>query len=367
MLQEPKEFTPTEEVKVAHKSDLILASEQIGTGIAAFDNKKAELEALAEDSKGLKITDINDKSGAKLVYEKRIALKNTRVEITKQAKSMRDSLTKVSKDISAREKELIDIIEPTEKELQAEEDRIEAEKEKIKQAAIDAENKRVQDRADKLFEYGFKLEISDLKAMSDETFDVALNGAKSAYEKEQAEKAEAERIAAEAEAKRLKDLQDEQDKIAAERKELEELREKQAEIDRKQKEAQDKIDAENKKLADEKAAMEAKKQSEIDEANRKEELRLATEKAVEAERLKAIEDQRLAELKRLEDERIAKELEAEKAANAPDKKKIESYIAQLMSVPVPELKTAKSKKIMADIQVLMNKVNEFSKEKVTTL
>lgn len=314
----------------------------IENGLAAFDEQKTLFEELAESAKELDITDVNDKVGLKAVTAKRIELKNARVKVTKEGKLMRDYLNPITKFISQKEKELIAITEPEEMRLAGLEQWFEDELKRIEDERIAAENERIQKRIDALQSYGFEIDFADLKAMTDETFEIALSGAKSEYEKEQAAKAEQERIEAEEVAQRKRELETEQARIAAERKELEELREKQAEIDRKQKEAQDKIDAENKRIADEKAAIEAAKQKEI-------------------------EDQRLADLKKLEDERIAKEIEAERLTNLPEKKKIESYIAQVMSVPVPELKTAKSKKIMADIQVLMNKVNEFSKQKVTTL
>lgn len=349
------------------KTELILASEQIGSGIEAFENKKQELINLAKSAENLKILNINDKFGADRVYEKRIFLKNARIEIAKQGKSMRDSLTKVSKEILIKEKELIELIEPTERELQAEEDRIAAIKEKIKQDEIDAENNRIQERVDALFNYGFKLEISDLKLMNDESFAIALAGAKSEYEKEQEAEIERMRIEKEAELKRQKDLEAEQKKIEDDRKELEILRQKQTDIDKAQKEAQDLIDAALKKIENEKAKIEAEKQRKIDEENRAEELRIKTEKDAEMARLKSIEYDKRIEDKRIEDERIQKEIEAEKQANAPEKVKIENYVAQLMAIPAPELKTKKSKEIMSNIQELMNKVNNFAIEKTNNL
>lgn len=340
---------------------------KVELGLAAFDEQKEIFTKLAESAALVDVTDFTDKAGLKVLTATRINLKNERVRVTKEGKGMRDIFTGINKHISSKENEIVSIIEPQEKRLAEREAWVESEIKRFEDEKIAAENERIQKMIDSLQQYGYELDYAELKSMSEETFQIALAGAKSEWDKEQAEIAEANRLEAEAEEQRKKAFEAEQKKIADDRAELETLRLQQAETAKLQKDAQDKIDCANKKIEDERAEIEAAKQRAIDEENAKEQKRIADEKAIEDQKQKEIADKNAADLKAIEDDRIAKEKEAERLANAPDKAKIQSYIANLMSVPVPELKTKKSKEIMFQIQELMTKVNDFSTKKVTEL
>ena len=348
-------------------SEMVLVSQKINNGLIAFENKKAELTVLAEEAKGLKIAGIDDKEGIKLVSEKRKQLKAERVQIEKDGKSMRDNLTKINREISSKEKELVEIIEPAEKDLLKEEKRIEEEKEKIRLEEIAKEEARIQARINSLAQYGFEIDYSDIKSMSDETFEKYVDAAKIQFEKEVAEKAEAERLRLEQEEADRIARELEKQKIEAERKELEILREKQAEAQRIIDEQNAKIEAENKRIADEKAALERAKQKEIEDKKRAEELKVAQEKAAEAARLKATQDIKDKEAKRLEEERKAKLSAERKAARQPDRSKIAAYISFITDIPVPELKTDEGRAVMASIQQLVTRLNQFAQEKISEL
>lgn len=207
------------------KSDVAEIFKNITTGLQVFEKRKAELIQLAEEASGIKATSYDDKAPLKLATEHRKKLKNARVEIEKEGKSMRDPLTGVNREISAKEKELVDIIAPTEKELKSVEDWYDAEKKRIDQEAQDKENERIQNRVSRLAEFGYEIDIEMIKGLSDEGFEKIAVRAKKEYEKEQADKLEQERIKEE------------------ERKELEELRRQKLESDRIIKEQQDKIES----------------------------------------------------------------------------------------------------------------------------
>lgn len=346
---------------------LAIASQKISSGLIVFENKKDELQQLADECKGFKIDGVDDSEGFKIVSQKRKALKAERVSLQKQGKEMRDGLTQMGRQIMDKEKELIAIIEPVEKELQEEEKRIEEEKERIRLAKIAEEEARIQKRIDGLAEYGFQIDYADIKAMSDETFDKYLDAAKVQHEKEEAEKAEAERLRLEREEKERQEKEAEQKRLDAERAELEKLRQEQADREAKIKAEQEAIAAEKKRIEDEKAAIEVAKQKEIEDKKRAEELRLAQEKAAEAARLKAIEDAKEAERMKKEAEEKAILAAARKAARQPDKKKIEAYIAAIKSIRIPELKTEDGKSIMASIQESINRFNDYATKKASEL
>ena len=95
-----------------------------------FSPKEAELRLLAESCKTLDTTDL------KAVGETRKKLKATRVEITKTGKAMRDDANKFATAVIAREKELVAIIEPDERRLEAIEDEYNKQKEREARVAL---------------------------------------------------------------------------------------------------------------------------------------------------------------------------------------------------------------------------------------
>lgn len=222
----------------------------------AFNPKKAELIATVEKYKDLKIKGVDDKEGYEKVRKARIELKNTRCDIAKKLKEARDPAIAFQNAVLALEKDLIEIIEPTEEALEKEEKRIEAEKARIKREAEEKELKRLQTMVDKLAAVGYPSSVNALKDVSDVHFEELLADVTKKRD-------EANRAAAEAAAK-----------AEADRKALEE--------------AQAKLEADKKKLAEEQAKIEADKK-----ANEEMAAKLAEDqKKLEEERKAATEDER---------------------------------------------------------------------------
>ena len=96
--------------------------------IEKFSPKKAELIALADKSKGLVINGVDDKIGYSLVHDTRMELKRARVEIAKTGKNLRADALSFQKAVIEKEKELIAIIEPVEKDLELKQEAIEKRK-----------------------------------------------------------------------------------------------------------------------------------------------------------------------------------------------------------------------------------------------
>lgn len=360
-------------------NQITIIANKITSGLVAFENRKAELIALKEQCEGLEITSIEDKQSIAKVTTFRKRLKSERVEIEKEAKSMRDPLTQINRTISEKENELTSIIEPTEKILLSKEKWVLAEKERIRQEDEKAEQARIQKRIDRLAEYGYSIDIVFLKSVSDADFEKVVENAKAEHEKELAAKAEAERLAQE-EAARLK----------AERIELAVLREKQAA-------AQRIIDAENEKLLKDQEEIRSQRMkhrmnqitalgmkynfddqafsihdvfvAQIEMTLPDEEWNALITKItpVIEERKKETEEKRLAEIEqgkkeaaeaarkqalqeasdniaaKLEAARLADIAEQERLAMASDKEKFQQVITQLQAIAFPEMKSRKSK------------------------
>ena len=323
---------------IKQENEISNIAKNIQTGLQAFEQRKADLTAKAESFQGLVINGYKDKEGYKAVSAARKALKVERVQVEKEGKSMRDPLTQISKTISSKEKELIAIIEPTENDLAVKEKAFEDEVEQIRLEEEAKENKRIQDMADQLAAYQFPFNIEQLRSITDEQFQEALDYAKKAFQvKEEAriaeEKAEVERKAAE------------QEQLRKDREELENLRKQQAE-------AQRIIDEENAKLAAERKAFEDEQAKKAQEEKHKLE--------IEAAKQKAIEDQKKAEL---EKEKEAKR----KAERAPDKEKLNALVLKLEGLIDFKVKSVEAKEILSETSFAIGVLVETLKSQIESL
>lgn len=351
---------------ITPKTGLALAGEKINNGLVSFEERTAMLTALKEKHTGLKINGIEDKAGLLAVSKARKELKSARVDIQNEGKEMRSLLTTFSKDISAKEKELVSITEPTELELQAEEDRIEKEKELIRLAEEEAKQKIIQDRIDELAKFGYAIDYAAISTIDDDSFKKILATAEVEHAKE---------VAASEEKERLAEL--EKQKLEDERKELAELRKKQAA-------AQAIIDADNARIKKEQEDKEAEilaQQKKIDENKRNSEaaakkieqerlnaisLQKAKEEAAEEARLKAIADAKTAALveeKRIADEKAEQERQA---ALAPDKEKLQLFSDELSKLKLPVVGEG-AQVIVNDIQLMINKMQAHILKKIKDL
>lgn len=84
-----------------------------------FDPTVAELQKMVEATRDIKATDLEDAKQLTIVKENRISLKNARVRIEKTGKALRENALKFQKAVIAKEKELVAIIEPEEDRLAA--------------------------------------------------------------------------------------------------------------------------------------------------------------------------------------------------------------------------------------------------------
>lgn len=330
-------------------NDIAVIANQIKSGLEVFESRKADLTELANRAAGLKIESIEDTETLKQVSTIRKTLKAQRVSIEKEGKSMRDPLTSISKHISAKEKELVSIIEPTERDLQAQEKWVEDEKEKIRLDAERKEQERIQTRVNQLAAYGYTIDITQIKTLSDEDFQGVLDEAKVEFDKEQAVKAEAERVAKE-----------EAEKLQREREELHRLRAEHEQREKVLREEQQRIDHEKREI-------ELQKQREADEKKRQDELNKAREEAAETARLKAIEHQKIEEARKAEELRLAKLEEERQASLRPDKEKLQSLASAIAAITMPGVTDEKAQVIVNDVQIMIGKIEAHILRKIKEL
>ncbi len=277
-----------------------------------YEATKADLQKKALEYQKLTIKDVDDKEGLEAVRKARIELKNDRIGVEKFFKMAKDFLNAKKTQVTDAEKEVLLLIEPIEKELQAKEKSIEEEKARIKKEKEEADAKRTQERFDKLYSVKFSGSISylEMSMKSDEDFNALYEDAKNVFEIAEKnriaeeERVEAERIAEEA--RKLKE-KEETDKRLADI----EAREK------KQKEEDDRLANERKAIEDEKARIQREKDDEAIRKQAEEDGRKKAQAEAETARLKKEqEDRELEAMRKQNEEDAQKRLEKEKKYKA---------------------------------------------------
>jgi hypothetical protein len=295
----------------------------------SFETVKAEVSKLA--TQYADITAISNKAGRDQAHAAAMTLKNRRVEIQRRAKEVREDAVAFQKVVIAKGDELAALIEPEEQRLLKLRDAWDAEQERIKREAAEAEQRRKQGHEAKIADIRSVvvdssgksalclqhiisgLEMEDVSEASFEEYAPVASRAKAeTLDKLRAMQAEAE--AREAEQVRIKAEQEaEAARLAAEREELARLR-AEAEARRKEEErkAAEARAAEEARLAAERAeiAKQREEQEAKARAERAELERQAAELRAQQEAVRKQQEAAAAEAKRLEDERIAAERRA---------------------------------------------------------
>lgn len=340
---------------------------KIENGLQVLDKYETDLIALRESVQGLMIKGPEDREGYKAVREGRIALKNARVQVEKDGKALRENAVKFQKTVIKREDELIQIIAPAERNLQAYEEIYDNWQQEIRIEKERKENDRIQKRYDQLAKFGHSHDLYDLKIMPDDTFAELLTQVEIDHNAEQ------ERLAkenAEAEALRIA----EQQRLRVEREDLEM---RQAEFKRHQ---------EEQRKADLELAAAAKKEREyIEEQNRKKEAELKADRekmeserrAFELEKARKEAEERgrveaEAKVKRdaeekAERERMAKIEAQRQEALKPDKQKLFDYAATLMHIEMPVLSKQVPDTLITDISERVLQLAEYIHDRAQAL
>lgn len=284
-----------------------------------FEVSQEQIEELRREYMPLAILDVNNKAEVARVHDARMVCVKLRRGIEKYAKQARDEANKFAKDVIAAERSLTDPISTIEAHLENEEGKVKREQERIAREAEETRQKMIRARLEMLSQLSFpgaqQYIVADVDLRNPADWESLLANARenrAAYDKREAErKAEAERIA---EQQRV-----EAERLARERSELERQRQEQAA-------AQAKIDAENKRLADEEAAR-----------VRRQEIAKAQAEAAEKARQEAIAEQQQkeadAKAKADAEERERQRIESLR----PDHEKLMAVASAIEAIVVPEV------------------------------
>lgn len=335
---------------------------EVQTAVAEFDRVAAGIAVLKDKYAGI-VYEVHTSKGMEAAKDARAAVREPRYEVERVRKLAKAPITALGKQIDDRAKnitaELLEIEEPIDQQIKAEEER----KERDKQAKIDAEIKRIAEieaRIDIIRNWPTQY-TGKPSALVEQQVRVAAEYAIDDFFAENAEQAQAVLDASRAALAGIlaerKAHEAEQERIKAERAELEALRKQQAERERLEREriaaeekaAKEQRDAEAAKQAAELAKLredheriqreaEAKLAAER-EAQRQEQQRVAAEQAAIARKLEAdraeLERQQKAERERKESEERARAEQARIASiQRPTDEELTAVLAMHFNVPM---------------------------------
>jgi len=328
-----------ENVSVEKRNEVQSVLNHVFNGVA---KKREQLETVV-------VADENDRVNMKLANTIRLGVKNVRLSAEKTFDAKRAEVQqqmlayKTEDSLWMKAKQTMQILT---KEIEEN-----ARWKEETRARFEAEQKELetQKRMLRVQKVAPEITRNEFENMSNEVFEKFATGLEKAYtDKIEAEaKAEEERIAKEkAEVEERERIRIENEKLKAEAEAKEkQLQAERAKAEKERKEAEEKARIEAEKAAAEKAKLEAEIKAKEAEAERQR---------------KEQESKAAAELK-------AKQEAEKKAANAPDIDKINQLKLQLSSIQMPDVKGEEAKKIVANVQVLIEKVTGYITDNVNRL
>lgn len=336
------------------------------TQVIKYNVNKAQIAKMSDIYLKLTISDIESKEEFAQVHSARMTMVSHRTSINKLRLSTnldaQDFIKKNNKDAQ----ELISLMEPIETHLSAQEKLVTDEQKRKEEEAEALEKKLINKRVSALFDIGINMPFFDVAMLSDDAYSVLLSEATEKYlaekdriaAEELARKIEAERL--EAEAKRLRKIQEEQEaerkkKLASQEAKLEEIRLSQEKV------AQD--------IANKEKALRKREQA-IEDAKRKEQekvARLAFEEQAKIQAAKDADAKIAQEKKEDADRLIAEELEKKRQVEiAPDREKLivlAMTIRQIISPPAIKNKIAQEivENALSDMVIIADNLVEQAK------
>lgn len=306
-----------------------LAESKIESLLKEFSTSFKEAKAIVNGSERIVVTKEDQTELMKEARDRRLKLKNIRVQVEKTRVALKEQSLREGKAIDGMANIIKALIIPVEKDLEQQEKFAEI-KEQERQEA------RYADRVEKLSKYVDDITIYNLREIDDEAFGSVLAKAKKEYE---------DAIEAEKQAEIARKKKEEED-----RKEQERIRKENEELQKKL------------KVQQEKEAEERKKQEE--KMRKEKEARLAAEKKLKDEKDRIEKEKRereeaeKKEAERIEKERVAKLL-------APDKEKLMEFASALESIEQPALKNQKSVDVlnetMSEVEKVVTKLRKSTK------
>jgi uncharacterized protein YjgD (DUF1641 family) len=327
------------------------------TQVVEYNVTDAAIAEMSDLYMGLVITDLEDKEQFDAVHSARLVVKGKRIEVGKRRKELKAGALAYGREVDSKANHIFERLEPIETHLKTEEFKAEAEKQRLEDIRIAKIKDEIDSwikaytemngmgKVDELKGYIAKLEaIRDLispelyfefTGEAIETCNSLLVRAKNDLETR--ERLDREEVERKAESERLKKVADEQE---VERERLQKIADEQA---AKLFVEQAKITAAQKKIDNEKAALEAEKKADQERKDREVFSRKAVERAKDAAIAKAKQD---AIDKAYAEKEAAEEADRQEGLK-PDKEKLAAFSQFLLEgLSYPEVYANEARKIL---------------------
>lgn len=285
-----------------------------------------------QKAKTLSVTSVDQVAEMKMAREGRLFLREKRLEVEKTRKELKEEYLRGGRAVDGIANILKSLIEPIESYLDEQEHYAERIKEEKRKALL-------QERKEKITELGQNPEdYVGLADMQEAQWNALVKGL------------EAEKIKAEAEAKRL-----EEERVAKEKAEKAE----QERIKKENEELREEMEKQKAKQLKELEAQRAQQQKELEEQQRMLYAEREAKAKAEAE-LKAQQETEAAKRAKVEED-------AKKAASASDKEKLITFANSLTLMTLPPIDGAEAKEIVAQVGTLLEKLSNFIIKKAESL
>jgi hypothetical protein len=293
--------------------------------LSKFTGYFQEAKTIAQEAKGITVTDENDTETMQRAREARLELKSIRIDAEKTRKELKEQSLREGRAIDGIANVIKALVVPVEKHLEEQEkyaERLEA------QRKLNVEKERV----NRLSKYVEDVEVYSLHPdkLSTDSFNKLLETSEVAYkaQKKAEEEAEQERLA----------------KEEAERKEQERIRKENEKLKAE-------AEAKEKALAKERAEQEKKLQAERAKIEAERQKREAIEAKIKAQ-------------KEAEEKRKKAELEAGRQKQlAPDKDKLIELANRLDTFDIPAVKSSTARESVTHVENELKKLAEYIRNK----
>lgn len=292
--------------------------------VVKYNVNEAEISKMASIYMELTIKDIEDKEGFDSVHAAKMVMVKHRTSIDKTRKKANEEAQVFIKNNNSNAKKLLDLMAPIEDHLTKEEEKVTNEKKRILAEQEAKDRAKIEARINGLLQYGVVKPFMEVATMGDGEYDALLFASKTAWEVEQKRIAD-EKAKVEADRVALQKIRDEEaTKLEAQRKEQEAERLQLDNIRKDQEEAARKIEEEKRALEDAKRKEKELVEREAFEKQAAENARVKAEKEAKE---KAEREAR--EKKEREEAEAAEKLRLEELK--PDKIKLVAYANNLLA------------------------------------
>lgn len=337
------------------------------TSIVKFNVADSAIAEMGAKYLPLVINGIEDKVGFQMVHAARMEVKRTRLEVEKTRKDLKADALRYSQAVDGEARRITALLEPIESHLEGQELAVIQEKERLKKAEEMRLDKLAQERVDAMQSFGVGLSFMVARGMTNEAFTDALRIAKEQAEVESAQRKKAQEEAARDAERREIERKAEEERLAEQRRKDAEAR---AMMQKAHEEAQAEIEAQRRKLAAEREALEKeirKIEAQKAEKARQEELerwaKEAAEKAVLEAQEKAKAESEAREKAEAEAEAHRLHLEAIK----PDKIKLKSWATEIHEMVGPDVTTDAGKKIVTETYKRLMSLERWMRKEILAM